>query len=72
MHDACDKIKELIEDKWKDMMKLSIAPTEQPKLIAKTVVDFARTADYIYKETDAFTFSHTIKDMIAMLYVESA
>ncbi|RCV29881.1 hypothetical protein SETIT_6G048900v2 [Setaria italica] len=72
MCDACEKIKELIEDKWKDMMKLSLRPTEQPKLIAKKVVDFARTADYIYKETDAFTFSHTIKDMIAMLYVEPA
>ncbi|CAL5003852.1 unnamed protein product [Urochloa decumbens] len=70
MHGACEKIKELIEDTWKDMMNLYLTPTERPKLIAKTVVDVTRTADYIYKKTDAFTFSHTIKDMIAMLYVE--
>ncbi|CAO2189628.1 unnamed protein product [Urochloa humidicola] len=70
MHGACDKIKELIEDTWKDMIKLYLTPTERPKLIAKTVVDVTRTADYIYKKTDAFTFSHTIKDMITMLYVE--
>ncbi|CAO2205890.1 unnamed protein product [Urochloa humidicola] len=70
MHGACEKIKELIEDTWKDMMELYLAPTERPKLIAKTVVDVTRTADYIYKKTDAFTFSHTIKDMIAKLYVE--
>ncbi|CAL4996950.1 unnamed protein product [Urochloa decumbens] len=69
MHDACGKIKELIEDTWKDMMKVFLTPTEQPKLISKTVVNFARTADYMYKKTDAFTFSHTIKDMIALLYV---
>ncbi|CAL5008204.1 unnamed protein product [Urochloa decumbens] len=70
MNGACEKIKELIEDTWKDMMNLYLTPTERPKLIAKTVVDVTRTADYIYKKTDAFTFSHTIKDMIAMLYVE--
>ena len=70
MSDAFERIKDLIEDAWKDMMKLFLTPTEQPKLIAKTVVDFARTADYIYKKTDAFTFSHTIKDMITMLYVD--
>ncbi|CAL5008198.1 unnamed protein product [Urochloa decumbens] len=70
MHGACEKIKELIEDTWKDMMNLYLTPTERPKLIAKTIVDVTRTADYIYKKTDAFTFSHTIKDMIAMLYVE--
>lgn len=70
MDDACENIKELIEDTWKDMMELYLAPTEQPKLIAQTVVDIARTADYMYKETDAFTFSHTIKDMIVKLFVE--
>lgn len=70
MHDACEKIKGLIEDSWKDMMQLYLTPTEQSKVVAQTVVDFARTGDYMYKKTDAFTFSHTIKDMIALLYVE--
>jgi beta-farnesene synthase len=70
MDDAYEKIKELIEDTWKDMMELYLTPTEQPKLVTQTVVDFARTADYMYKKTDAFTFSHTLKDMIAKLFVE--
>ncbi|CAD6341067.1 unnamed protein product [Miscanthus lutarioriparius] len=70
MHGACEKIKDLIEDSWKDMMQLYLTPTEQPKVVAQTIVDFARTGDYMYKKTDAFTFSHTIKDMIALLYVE--
>jgi beta-farnesene synthase len=65
-----EKIKDLIEDSWKDMMQLYLTPTEQPKVVAQTVVDFARTGDYMYKNADAFTFSHTIKDMIALLYVE--
>lgn len=71
MHDAREKIKELIEDSWKDMVKQYLTPTEQPTVVARTVVDFARTGDYMYKQTDAFTFSDTIKDMIASLYVES-
>ncbi|KAJ1267460.1 hypothetical protein BS78_07G057800 [Paspalum vaginatum] len=70
MLDACEKIKMLIEDTWKDLMKLYLTPTKEPKLIAQTAFDFTRTADYMYKKTDAFTFSHTLKDMIALLYVE--
>jgi hypothetical protein len=59
MHPACEKIKELMEDSWKDLMKVYITPTtEHPKIVARTVVDVARTADYMYKETDAFTLSY--------------
>ena len=71
IHEACIGIKELIEDSWKDMMKEYLTPTDlQPKIVARTVIDFARTGDYMYKQADSFTFSHTIKDMIASLYVE--
>ncbi|WVZ94929.1 hypothetical protein U9M48_040756 [Paspalum notatum var. saurae] len=70
MHDACEKIQVLIEDTWKDLMKLYLTPTKEPKLIAQTVVDFTRTADYMYNKTDAFTFSHKLKDIIVLLYVE--
>ncbi|EEE68113.1 hypothetical protein OsJ_26180 [Oryza sativa Japonica Group] len=70
-HEACVGIKELIEDSWKDMMKEYLTPTDlQPKIVARTVIDFARTGDYMYKQVDSFTISHTIKDMIASLYME--
>uniref|UniRef100_A0A0E0ARA5 Sesquiterpene synthase n=1 Tax=Oryza glumipatula TaxID=40148 RepID=A0A0E0ARA5_9ORYZ len=71
MHDACVKIKELIEDSWKDIVKEYLTlPTEQPKIVAETIVDLARTADYMYKKTDSYTFANTIKDMVASLYVK--
>jgi hypothetical protein len=70
MDEACEKIKELTEDSWKDMMELYLTPIEQPKLITQTIVDFASTTVYMYKKTDALTFSHTIKDMIAKLFVD--
>jgi len=28
MHGACEKIKDLIEDSWKDMMQLYLTPIE--------------------------------------------
>ncbi|XP_006659166.1 beta-sesquiphellandrene synthase-like [Oryza brachyantha] len=70
VHETCIGIRELIEDSWKDMMKEYLTPTQQPKVVARTIIDFARTGDYMYKQNDAFTCSHTIKDMIASLYVE--
>uniref|UniRef100_A0A0D9X4T0 Sesquiterpene synthase n=1 Tax=Leersia perrieri TaxID=77586 RepID=A0A0D9X4T0_9ORYZ len=70
MDDACVKIKELIEDSWKDIINEYLKPTEQPSVVAQTIVDFARTADYMYKKTDSFTFANTIKDMVALLYVK--
>ncbi|KAF0897648.1 hypothetical protein E2562_000368 [Oryza meyeriana var. granulata] len=70
MHDACVKIKEMIEDSWKDIVKEYLTPTEQPRVVAQTIVDFARTADYMYKKTDSFTFANTIKDMVVSLYIK--
>ncbi|KAL5221173.1 hypothetical protein ABZP36_025886 [Zizania latifolia] len=72
MHDACTKIKELIEDSWKDMMNEYLTPTDdqQPTVVARTIIDFARTVDYMYKRSDSLTCSHAIKDMISALYVD--
>ncbi|KAM0861618.1 hypothetical protein ACQ4PT_045773 [Festuca glaucescens] len=71
MHDARKKIKELVEDSWKDMVRYCVAPTEQqPLAVPRTVVNFARTVNNMYKHGDAFTSSHDIKEMITLLYVE--
>jgi hypothetical protein len=71
MHDAREKIKELVEDSWKDMVRHCVVPTEQkPLAVPRTVVNFARTVNNMYKHGDAFTSSHDIKEMIMLLYVE--
>ncbi|XP_040375922.1 beta-sesquiphellandrene synthase-like [Oryza brachyantha] len=68
--DTCRKLKELIEDSWKDMIEHCTNPTyEQPLIVPQTVVNFARTVTTMYRHGDAFTSSHTIKEMIASLYV---
>ncbi|CAM0881155.1 unnamed protein product [Alopecurus aequalis] len=71
MQDAREKIKDLVEDSWKDMVQHFIAPTEkQPLAVPQTVVNFARTVNNMYKHGDAFTSSHEIKEIITLLYVE--
>lgn len=71
MHDACQKIKELVEGSWKDMVEHCITPTtQQPLVVPQTVVNFARTVNNMYKHGDAITSSHEIKEMITLLYVE--
>ncbi|KAG8046604.1 hypothetical protein GUJ93_ZPchr0008g11863 [Zizania palustris] len=72
MQDACSKIKELIEHSWKDMMNEYLTPADdrQTTVVARTIIDFARTADYMYKQSDSFTVSHIIKDMMSSLYVD--
>jgi hypothetical protein len=70
MDDACEKIKELIEDSWKDMLEQSLALKGLPKAVPRTVFDFLRTADNMYKNCDAFTSSEVLREMIRLLFVE--
>ncbi|CAD6246823.1 unnamed protein product [Miscanthus lutarioriparius] len=71
MNDACEKIKELAEDKWKDMLEQCLALTELPKVMPRTVFDFARTIDNMYKnDHDGFTSSEALKEMIELLFVK--
>ncbi|CAL5010396.1 unnamed protein product [Urochloa decumbens] len=71
MNDACEKIKELIEDSWKDMLEQCLALTELPKVVPRTVFDFSRTTDNMYKNNrDGFTSSQALKEMIELLYVD--
>ncbi|KAF0929104.1 hypothetical protein E2562_015211 [Oryza meyeriana var. granulata] len=70
IQETCQKLKELIEDAWKDMVEHCINPSgEQPLIVPQIVVNFARTVTNMYSHGDAFTSSHTIKEMIASLYV---
>uniref|UniRef100_A0A804RBA6 Alpha-humulene/(-)-(E)-beta-caryophyllene synthase n=1 Tax=Zea mays TaxID=4577 RepID=A0A804RBA6_MAIZE len=70
MDEACEQIKELIEDSWKFMIEQGLALKEYPIIVPRTVLEFARTVDYMYKEADKYTVSHTIKDMLTSLYVK--
>ncbi|CAL5008193.1 unnamed protein product [Urochloa decumbens] len=70
MQDAFEKIKQLSEDSWKDMIQGSLMLEDQPKVVPRTVVDLSRTAVYMYKQCDTFTTSETLKEIIKLLFVE--
>ncbi|PWZ44082.1 (S)-beta-macrocarpene synthase [Zea mays] len=70
MDEACEQIKELTEDSWKFMIEQGLALKEYSIIVPRTVLEFARTVDYMYKEADKYTVSHTIKDMLTSLYVK--
>jgi hypothetical protein len=70
MDDACEKIKELIEDSWKDMLEQYQALNGLPKAVPRTVFDFLRTTDNMYKNCDAFTSSEAVRETIRLLFVE--
>ncbi|KAK3122821.1 hypothetical protein QOZ80_8AG0618830 [Eleusine coracana subsp. coracana] len=73
MPEARRKIRELIEEQWKDMLQyhLTVGMTEQTMIVSWAVINFSRTGDYMYhKDIDKFTSSHAIKETIKSLFVE--
>uniref|UniRef100_N1QYN6 (+)-delta-cadinene synthase isozyme C2 n=1 Tax=Aegilops tauschii TaxID=37682 RepID=N1QYN6_AEGTA len=68
--DACEKIKELIENSWKDMLHHYLALTDQPMVVPQMILNLSRTVDNMYKHTDAYTNSEILKDTIRMLFAE--
>uniref|UniRef100_A0A0E0MVS6 Terpene synthase n=1 Tax=Oryza rufipogon TaxID=4529 RepID=A0A0E0MVS6_ORYRU len=70
IHETYQRLRELIEDSWKDMVEHCTNPIDdQPLIMPQTVVNFARTVTTMYTHGDAFTSSHTIKEMISSIYV---
>ncbi|KAM3346960.1 hypothetical protein ACQJBY_021133 [Aegilops geniculata] len=68
--DACEKIKVLIENSWKDMLHHYLTLTDQPMIVPQMILNLSRTVDNMYKHTDAYTNSEILKDTIRMLFAE--
>ncbi|XP_037411511.1 beta-sesquiphellandrene synthase-like [Triticum dicoccoides] len=68
--DACEKIKKLIENSWKDMLHHYLALTDQPMVVPQMILNLSRTVDNMYKHTDAYTNSEILEDTIRMLFAE--
>uniref|UniRef100_J3LCK2 Terpene synthase n=2 Tax=Oryza brachyantha TaxID=4533 RepID=J3LCK2_ORYBR len=68
---ACEKIKELIEDTWKDFNDewLTLGNVQQKQLLER-IFNLARTMEFMYKQEDKFTNSHSLRDRIQSLFIE--
>ena len=42
---ACVKLNELIEDSWKDMLTVFLAPTNQPLVVPQMILNLSKASD---------------------------
>ncbi|KAI7741497.1 hypothetical protein M8C21_007727 [Ambrosia artemisiifolia] len=69
---AIEAIKNVIEDRWKDIHEGCLKPREVPMGILAPLVNIARTADVFYKYDDVLTFpENIIKEYITLLFCVS-
>ncbi|KAL6646707.1 hypothetical protein ACP70R_015401 [Stipagrostis hirtigluma subsp. patula] len=69
---AQKKLKELIEVSWKNLNEEWLKSNKaQSKELLERIFNLTRTMEFFYKQDDAFTNSHVIKDIINSLFVDS-
>jgi citrate synthase len=65
---ANKKLGETVEEAWMDMVQECLDQIH-PMAVLEKAVNLARTMDFIYKREDAYTLSHSLKDIMTSLYV---
>ncbi|CAO2042784.1 unnamed protein product [Urochloa humidicola] len=66
---ANKKLGEIVEEAWMDMVQECLDQKHSMAVLEK-VVNLARTMDFMYKREDAYTLSHSLKDIMTSLYVK--
>ncbi|WVZ95133.1 hypothetical protein U9M48_040934 [Paspalum notatum var. saurae] len=67
---AIEKLRELVEEAWMDITEECLRQ-QHPMVLLERAVNLARTMDFLYKDTDGYTDSHSIKDTLDSLYLMS-
>jgi hypothetical protein len=71
VHVAREIIQDMIEETWKDFNEEWFnTNNHMPKELLERIFNLTRTMDFMYKQDDAYTNSHVIKDTISKLFVE--
>ncbi|CAL5016231.1 unnamed protein product [Urochloa decumbens] len=63
------KLGEIVEEAWMDMVQECL-DQKYPIAVLEKAVNLARTMDFMYKREDAYTLSHSLKDVMTSLYVK--
>ncbi|KAF0924515.1 hypothetical protein E2562_010162 [Oryza meyeriana var. granulata] len=70
--EAYVKLRELVEESWMDIAEECLRPpAAQPAPLLEAVVNATRMLDFLYKDQDAYTLPHALKDTIHSIYVDS-
>lgn len=70
VEEAYEKLGVIIEEAWMDIVEECLA-WKHPAVLMETVVNLARTMDFMYKGEDAYTLSFVLKSVITSIYVNS-
>ncbi|XP_066331694.1 alpha-terpineol synthase, chloroplastic-like [Miscanthus floridulus] len=71
VHVARQIIQDMIEETWKDFNEEWFNTNNHvPKELLERIFNLTRTMEFMYKQDDAYTNSHVIKDTISKLFVE--
>ncbi|KAI7724487.1 hypothetical protein M8C21_024506 [Ambrosia artemisiifolia] len=71
-NEAVEALKEIVENRWKDINEGWLKPREVPVDILAPIVNLARMIDVAYRYDDGFTFPEkTFKEYITLLLIDS-
>ena len=71
VEEANEKLRELIDEAWMEIVQGCLDKTQPMELLEKAV-NVARVMDNMYKCDDAYTHPYSVKDTITSMYVNSA
>ncbi|KAG2632747.1 hypothetical protein PVAP13_2NG123018 [Panicum virgatum] len=70
VEEANEKLRELIDEAWMEIVQGCLDKTQPMELLEKAV-NVARVMDNMYKCDDAYTYPYSVKDTITSMYVNS-
>nr|XP_016510791.1 PREDICTED: (-)-germacrene D synthase-like isoform X1 [Nicotiana tabacum] len=69
--EACTEIRKILENKWKDLNRGCLEPTDVPKVLLMPMLNLARMCEFVYKDEDAYTVSkNNFKDIVSLVLVD--
>ncbi|XP_019242196.1 PREDICTED: (-)-germacrene D synthase-like, partial [Nicotiana attenuata] len=69
--EACREIRKILKNKWKDLNRGCLEPTDVPKVLLMPLLNLARMCEFVYKDEDAYTVSkNNFKDIVSLVLVD--
>lgn len=69
VEEAIEKLREIVEEAWMDIVE-GCLDQEYPMALLGKVVTFAQSLDFMYKHEDAYTLNSNLKDLLTSLLVK--
>jgi hypothetical protein len=67
---AIEEIQKMDVNAWKDINEDCMRPTNAPMLLLQHFANLPRVTEVVYAKDDAYTIPLSLKDYVALLYIE--